>query len=171
MYNFYNLNPELHTSSNSSSSSITLDVNLPLTNDTFYMLFEKYYSNPSEANQDMLAKHLNVTHYLICFIPNDTTDDVSLLKNITISSMDDLNLLICTTEEREVFLPVFTDSRELQPFTQEPLYTLSVPAKWLWKFALAQKNFNGIVFNPGSIGWDISLEHISSLLEDIRHSN
>ena len=68
----------------------------------------------------MLAKHLNVTHYLICFIPNDTTDDVSLLKNITISSMDD---------------------------------------------------FNGIVFNPGSIGWDISLEHISSLLKDIRHSN
>ena len=170
MYNFYNLNPELHTSSNNSSSSVTLDVNLPLTNDTFYILFEKYYRDPSETNQDMLAKHLNVTHYLICFIPNDATD-VSLLKNITISSMDDLNLLICTTEEREVFLPVFTDSRELQRFTQEPLYTLSVPAKWLWKFTLAQKNFNGIVFNPGSIGWYISLEHISSLLEDIRHAN
>lgn len=169
MYNFYNLNPEHHTSSTNSAARVTLDVNLPLTNDTFYMLFERYYRDPSEANQDMLAKHLNTIHYLIGFIPNDTAH-ASLLKNIAVSSMDDLNLLICTTEEREVFLPAFTDSRELQCFTKEPLFTLSVPAKWLWKFTLSQKNFSGIVFNPGSIAWNISLEHIASLLEDVDHT-
>lgn len=167
MYNFYNLNPDHHTSSNNHSTNVTLDVNLPLTNDTFYTLFETYYNNPSEDNQDILAKHLNTIHYLIGFISNDAAN-ASSIKNITINSKDDLNLLICTTEEREVFLPVFTDSRELQLFTKEPLYTLSVPAKWLWKFILSQRNLRGIVFNPGSIGWDISLEHVASLLEDIK---
>ena len=169
MYNFYNLNPELNTSSSNNASSITLEVNLPLTNNTFYQLFEQYYHDPSEAHQDVLAKHLNTIDYLIGFIPYDAAS-ASTLKNITITSMDDLNFLICTTEEREVFLPIFTDSRELQRWTTEPIYTLSVPAKWLWKFTLTQKNFNGIVFNPGSIGWDISLEHIASLLDDINHS-
>lgn len=166
MYNFYNLNPEHHTSSAHDAAQVTLEINLPLTNDTFYRLFEQYYHDSSEENQDILAKHLNTIDYLIGFIPHDT-EAASSLKNITISSMDDLNLLICTTEGREVFLPVFTDSRELQRFTKEPLFTLSVPAKWLWKFTLTQKNFNGIVFNPGSIGWDISLQHIASLLEDM----
>lgn len=169
MYNFYSLNPEISTSPNNNASSINLEVNLPLTNDTFYKLFEQYYHDSSESNQDILAKHLNSIDYLIGFISSDASS-ASSLKNITITSMDDLNLLICTTEEREVFLPIFTDSRELQRWTTEPIYTLSVPAKWLWKFTLTQKNFNGIVFNPGSIGWDISLNHIASLLDDINHS-
>ena len=83
--------------------------------------------------------------------------------------MEDLNLLISTTEDREVYLPVFTDNNELQRWSTEPVFTLSVPATWLWQFTLSQKNFTGIVFNPGSIGWNISLEHIQSLLDDINN--
>lgn len=165
MYNFYNLNPNLHTSS--SHNSVTVEVNTPLTNETFYQLFKQYYNHASEENENLLGAHLNEINYIIGIIPNDNTQDSTQIHELTIRSMDDLNLLICTTEEREVFLPVFTDTRELKHWNTEPIITLSVPARWLWQFVLRQKNFSGVVFNPGSIGWDISLEHIASLLEDL----
>ena len=168
MYNFYNLNPNHDTSNHSTSIGVTLDVNIPLSNPLFYKLFEDYYyDNTSEEKQDLLAEHLNTINYLIAFISNEPTDS---LNTITIHSKDDLNLLISTTDDREVYLPVFTDSTELKRFTDETIFTLTVPAKWLWEFTLSQKNFTGIVFNPGSIGWNISLEHIQSLLDDIHHN-
>ena len=168
MYNFYTLNPNHQTSAQNPSSSISLDVNQTLTNTTFYKLFSEYYhDNTSEEKQDRLAQHLNTINYLIAFTGNNSVTDINSLKTITINSKEDLNLLICTTEEREVYLPAFTDTSEIIHFTNEPIFTLTVPAKWLWKFILSQKNFNGIVFNPGTIGWDISLEHIQSLLDDI----
>lgn len=167
MYNFYNLNPQENHSSND-STGITLEVNTPLNNDKFYQLFEDYYyDSASEEKQDLLAQHLNTINYLIGFYSNDPSVDPTTLSSVTIHKMDDLNLLISTTDEREVYLPVFTDVNELNRWTSEPVFTLSVPAKWLWKFTLSQKNFVGIVFNPGSIGWNISLEHIHSLLEDL----
>ena len=170
MYNFYNLNPNHQTQSNNTSTGITLDVNKPLSNPTFYKLFANYYyDNTSEEKQDILAQHLNTIDYLIAFICNDSTPDAHLLETITVRNNDDLNLLISTTEEREVYLPAFTDTSELKRFTSEPVFTITVPAKWLWEFILSQKNFTGIVFNPGSIGWDISLEHIQSLLDDINN--
>lgn len=168
MYNFYNLNPAHHTTSSNGSTSITLDVNAPLTNELFYKLFEAYYyDNTSEEKQDVLADHINHTDYLLAFISEDPNMQHGHPTSIQIHSQEDLNLLISTTDEREVYLPVFTDSKELKRFTTEPVFTLTVPAKWLWQFTLSQKNFTGIVFNPGSIGWDISLEHIRSLLDDL----
>lgn len=168
MYNFYNLNPQENQSSND-STGITLDINTPLNNDMFYKLFQDYYyDTTSETKQDLLAQHLNTINYLIGFYSNDTSIDSKTLSSITIRKMDDLNLLISTTDEREVYLPVFTDVNELNRWISESVFTLSVPAKWLWEFTLSQKNFSGIVFNPGSIGWNISLEHIKSLLEDIK---
>ena len=168
MYNFYTLNP-VH---NASSTGITLEINEPLNNDVFYKLFAGYYyDNTSEEKQDILAQHMNQIDYLIAFISDDPSVDVTSLKNITICQTDDLNLLISTTEEREVYLPAFTDLSELRRFTDESVFTLKVPAKWLWEFTLSQKNFTGIVFNPASIGWDISLEHIQSLLDDLNNNN
>lgn len=168
MYNFYNLNPQHNTST---STSITLDVNVPLTNDLFYQLFEAYYyDNTSEAKQDILAEHINTIEYLIAFVSDDSNMRHGHPTSIELRSQEDLNLLISTTEEREVYLPVFTDSKELLRYTEEPVFTLTVPARWLWEFILSQKNFTGLVFNPGSIGWDISLEHIQSLLDDINNA-
>ena len=170
MYNFYNLNPNHNTSSKGSTSEVTLDVNTDLNNETFYKLFaDYYYDNASEEKQDILAQHLNTINYLIAFFPSDSSIDPRTLKSVTIHTMEDLNLLISTTEDREVYLPVFNDNNELQRWSTEPVFTLSVPAKWLWQFTLSQKNFTGIVFNPGSIGWNISLEHIQSLLDDINN--
>lgn len=169
MYNFYTLNPD-HNSSRSTSTGITLDINQPLHNSTFYQLFaDCYYDNASEEKQDLLAQHINSIDYLIAFLPSDTTD-ISNSNTITIYSNDDLNLLISTTDEREVYLPIFTDSIALKKFTDEPVFTLRVPAKWLWEFVLSQKNFNGVVFNPANIGWDISLQHVESLLTDINNA-
>jgi len=169
MYNFYTLNPDHSTSLQDTSTSITLDVNESLDNKTFYKLFaDYYYDNTSEEKQVILATHLNNINYLIAFIAEDI-DTANNLNTITIHSSDDLNLLISTTDEREVYLPVFTDSTELTRFTTQPVFTLTVPAEWLWKFILSQKNFTGIVLNPGSIGWDMSLEHVQSLLDDINN--
>lgn len=165
MYDFYSLNPDLNKPKDSATHSISLTINEPLTNDTFYQLFQAYYYNQTPENEDALGNHLNAIDYLIAFLPSDEHTNTST--SITIHTMDDLNLLISTTEEREVFLPVFTDSRELAHWYDGNACTLTVPARWLWKFILQQKNFNGIVFNPGTIGWDINLEHIASLLNDI----
>ena len=163
MYNFYNLNPN-HLSPES-SNQVTVDINLPLHNDMFYELFNTYTSNPTVENQDKLGNYLNTIQYLIGFFPNDDSDvnttQLTLTKNIG------LNLLICSTPERDVYLPTFTSTAELRKWSNESINTLSVPAMWLWKFVLSQNNFTGIVFNPGSIGWTINYEHIRSLLEDI----
>lgn len=163
MYNFYNLNPTL--SSSEITDYVTLEINLPLHNDTFYKLFDAYTANPTEENQDKLGNYLNTINYLIGFFPNDTSSQDK--SQITIKKYDDLHLLICSTPEREVYLPVFTATTELQNWCQDPINTISVPAAWLWKFILSQNNFIGIVINPGSMGWTINCDHIRSLLEDI----
>lgn len=165
MYNFYNLNP--NHSSPEISNHVTLDINLPLHNDTFYELFDTYAFQPTEENQDKLGHYLNTINYLIGFFPNDNSDKNSA--QITINKYDDLHLLICSTKEREVYLPAFTNTTELQNWCKESINTISVPAEWLWKFVLSQNNFTGIVINPGSIGWTINCDHIRSLLDDIDH--
>lgn len=170
MYNFYNLNA-MHNTSSNDSNGVTLPVNEPLNNETFYKLFsDYYYDNTSEEKQNILAEHINQIDYLIAFTTDDASINTQSLTNITISQTDDLNLLISTTQEREVYLPVFTNQTELKRFTDECVFTLKVPAKWLWKFTLSQNNFSGIVFNPASIGWDISLDHVQSLLDDIKNT-
>lgn len=166
MYNFYNLNPNL--SSPEISDHVTLDINLPLSNTTFYELFNTYTAHPTEDNQDKLGNYLNTINYLIGFFPNDDLDKNST--EITINKYDDLHLLICSTPEREVYLPAFTSTSELHNWCKEPINTLSVPAVWLWKFILSQNNFTGIVINPASIGWTINTEHIRSLLDDINNN-
>lgn len=163
MYNFYNLNPNF--SSSESSDDVTLDINLPLHNDTFYELFSTYTINPTEENQYKLGNYLNTINYLIGFFPNNNSNQDK--SQITIKKYDDLHLLICSTTEREVYLPAFTATSELQNWCKEPINTISVPAAWLWKFILSQNNFTGIVINPGSIGWTINCDHIRSLLDDI----
>lgn len=167
MYNFYTLNNQ-DTSSTSSNNTVTITINESLTNNTFYSLFEAYYNDASEENENKLGEHINTIDYLIGIIPDENTIINDTHTQLTVKAMDDLNFLISTTEEREVFLPAFTDMRELQRWYTEPVYTLKVPAEWLWKFVLNQNNLSGIVFNPASIGWDISLEHIQSLLEDLK---
>ena len=170
MYNFYTLNP-VHNTSTTSLNELILDVNEPLHNETFYKLFaDYYYDSDSEEKQDLLAAHINQIDYLIAFTESDSYRDVNTLTHITIRNKDDLNLLISTTEDREVYLPVFTDQAELKRFTDESVFTLKVPAKWLWQFTLSHNNFTGILFNPGSIGWDISLDHIESLLDDTNNN-
>lgn len=163
MYNFYNLNPNL--SSSETTDYVILDINLPLHNDTFYQLFNTYTANPSEENQDKLGHYLNTINYLIGFFPNDTSNEYET--QISIKKEDDLHLLICSTQEREVYLPVFTATTELENWSKDTIHTLSVPAAWLWRFVLSQNNFTGIVINPGSIGWTINYDHIRSLLEDL----
>lgn len=167
MYNFYTLNSNNENDHSSSTSQVSVTVNERLTNDTFYSLFEAYYRNPSEETEDALGNHINGIEYLIAILPNDDNAFSPAATELTITKAEDINFLICTTEDREVFLPAFTDSRELTRYYTEPVYTIKVPAMWLWKFVLNQGNFNGIVFNPATIGWDISLEHIQSLLDDL----
>lgn len=167
MHNFYSLNPNHNQDINNSSSTI-LTINEHLDNPTFMKLFADYYNdNTSENKQDALAAHLNEMEYLIAFFPNELESSQSIPNNITIHTNDILNLLISTTDNREVYLPVFTDNASLRKFTTDIVYTLRVPAKWLWEFVLSQKGFSGIVINPNTIGWDMSLEHIQSLLDDI----
>lgn len=163
MYNFYNLNPNF--SSNQPPDYVTLDINSPLHNNTFYELFNTYTANPTEENQDKLGNYLNTINYLIGFFTNENSTQNET--QIIVKKYDDLNLLICSTAEREVYLPAFTATTELKNWCKEPIHTISVPAAWLWKFILSQNNFTGIVINPGSIGWTISCDHIRSLLDDI----
>ena len=163
MYNFYNLNPN-HLPSET-SSPVTLDIISDLHNDAFYELFNAYTANPNVENQDKLGSHLNAINYLIGFFPDNNMDIDT--KQFTFHKNTNLNLLICSTSNREVYLPCFTTASELTTWCKEPINTLSVPAVWLWKFVLSQSNFDGIVINPSSIGWTINCEHIKSLLEDI----
>lgn len=167
MHNFYNLNPNHQTLSGELSNSISLDLNVPLNNTKFYQLFDEYYANPNENTQNSLGMYLNQMNYLVGIIPEETAPSEFASSQITIKKGDALKFLICSNDEREVFLPVFTDDSEIKNWYNEPINTLSVPAAWLWKFVLSQKNYAGVIINPNGIAWSINLEHIESLLNDI----
>ena len=162
MHSFYNLNPNYNSLSLDHSTSISLDLNVPLSNDAFYKLFDMYCINPNESTQNDLGIHLNKMNYLLGIICDDANS-----KQITLTKGDDLKLLICSNDDREVFLPIFTNDDELKSWYPEPISTLTIPAAWLWKFILSQKNYAGIIINPAGIAWGINLQHIQSLLDDI----
>jgi len=167
MHNFYNLNPNHQKNSKNSSNTVSLDLNIPLENREFYKLFDAYASNPSEENQNHLGLHLNQIHYLLGLFTDENANPMSLENQLTLTKGDTLKLLICSNDDREVFLPIFTDDTELKLWCKEPINTLSVPAPWLWQFVLRNKNYTGVVINPGSIAWCINMEQIQSLLDDI----
>lgn len=167
MHNFYNLNPNHNSHLSQESTRISLDINTPLHNDEFSLLFDAYCVNPSETTQNNLGMHLNKMNYLLGLISDDDVDDEIRPKQITIKKGDDLKFLICSNDNREVFLPLFTNDAELKSWHPEPINTLTVPAKWLWKFILNQKNYAGVMINPIGIAWAINLAQVQSLLNDI----
>ena len=167
MRNFYDFNPNYQTPSNDASNSVILDLNVPLHNDEFYKLFDEYCITPNEMTQNNLGMHLNKMHYLLGIILDENTSIDTNINQITIQKGDALNFLICSNEDREVFLPVFTDDAELKNWYTESIHTLSVPAAWLWKFVLTQKSYAGILINPNGIAWSINPDHIQSLLSDL----
>jgi hypothetical protein len=161
MHNFYNLNPNHQSVTEDLLSIVSLDLNTPIDNHEFYQLFDAYCRNKDEKNQVLLGHHLNKMHYLIGIILDETQTSLSLKKG------DLLKFLICSNDDREVFLPVFTDQDQVSSWYKEPINTLAVPASWLWNFVLKQKNYNGIVINPADHSWSLNLDHIQSLLDDI----
>lgn len=165
MHNFYNLNHQDVPSAPDSSSSVTLDINPPLYNQKFYDLMETYIDTPTEQLEDELGEYLNKIHYLIGVIPDE--EHPNFTEKLTISIGDNLEVLICETEQGETYLPAFTDSREVPKWYSKPLNTISVPAFWLWRFVTLNGDYNGIILNPGSMAWTIKDEHIRSLLDDI----
>lgn len=167
MRNFYDLNPNHHKTSEESSSRVLLDVNTPLENDEFARLFDEYCLNPSEVAQNNLGMHLNKMNYLLGILPDENNSDQSFITQIEVKKGDALRFLICSNDDREVFLPIFTKNAEVKAFYNEPIYTLSVSAVWLWQFILNQKNYSGVLINPSSIAWYINTLHIQSLLNDI----
>jgi hypothetical protein len=167
VHNFYNLNPNHQAFSSEFSNSISLDINVPLHNDKFHQLFDEYCLAPSESNQNNLGMHLNQMNYLIGIIPEENTSNTVNNSQITIKKGDALRFLICSNDNREVFLPIFTNDAEIKAWCSEPIDTLTVPAAWLWKFILNQKNYAGVLINPNSIAWSINLEHIQSLVNDM----
>ncbi len=167
MHNFYNLNPNHEAHLTKESANIILDINAPLENKEFDRLFEAYCIAPSETAQNDLGMHLNEMNYLLGLITDEETSSQTKPSQISIQKGDDLRLLICSNRSREVFLPLFTNDKELKDWYNEPVNTLTVPAKWLWNFVLNQKNYAGILINPNSIAWSINMEQIQSLLNDI----
>jgi hypothetical protein len=164
MHNFYNLNPNHQSASDELLSSISLDLDTPIDNDEFYRLFDAYCLAPDEKKQIILGHHLNEMNYLIGIILDEPQTSLSLKKG------DLLKFLICSNDNREVFLPVFTDKTQVTSWYQEPINTLAVSASWLWNFVLKQKNYTGIVINPAVHSWTLNLDHIRSLLDDMSSS-
>ncbi|PHV70608.1 hypothetical protein CS063_09915 [Sporanaerobium hydrogeniformans] len=164
MPNFYDLNPHHKPNTSSTSPSISLELNTSLTNENFYKYLEAYLQLPSEETQNVLGAYLNKMSYLIAIIP----DTASHNNTLTLTLGDEFQLLICYNENREVFLPIFTDDKALKDWYKAPIHTLTVPAEWLWRFILRSKNYAGIIINPDTISWSINLEQIQSLLDDIK---
>lgn len=167
VHNFYDLNPNHRSSSTEGTNSISLEVNTPLSNNKFNELLNAYCNSPNESTQNDLGIHLNNMNYLVGILADDMINTDTTVTEITIRKGDGLKFLICSNDDREVFLPVFTDDTEIKAWCTEPVYTLSVPAPWLWKFIINQKNYAGVLINPNSIAWAINVEHIQSLLQDI----
>ncbi|MDD5349408.1 MAG: SseB family protein [Chthoniobacteraceae bacterium] len=76
---------------------------------------------------------------------------------------DAVQILVCTDENNDEYLPLFTDEAALKAWTQEAVSAMVMTAPEAWDFILAQPECAGGVINPASAGLPLNREMVGML--------
>lgn len=74
-----------------------------------------------------------------------------------------VQLLVCTDEQNNEFLPLFTDEAALKTWTHEAVSAMVMTAPEAWEFILNQPRCAGGVINPGSANLPLNREMVQLL--------
>ncbi|XHR28921.1 MAG: SseB family protein [Chthoniobacteraceae bacterium] len=85
-----------------------------------------------------------------------------------------VQVLVCTDENNDEYLPLFTDEEALKAWTQENVSAMVLTAPEAWDFILTQPECAGGVLNPGSSALPLNRDMVGILkkmIEDHEQEN
>ncbi len=127
--------------------------NEPITNPQILAAVERIATDRSEEAQSELTLALQRGLYL-----------VPVFKQADAESADEsVNVLVCTDDKGQEYLPLFTDEAALKTWTQEPVSAMVLTAPEAWEFILTQPECAGAVINPGSKALPLNREMVAIL--------
>lgn len=74
-----------------------------------------------------------------------------------------VQVLVCSDEKGDEYLPLFTDEPQLKGWTQEKVQAMVLTAPEAWDFILSQAQCSGGVINPGGESLPLSREMVGLL--------
>lgn len=79
------------------------------------------------------------------------------------SEDESIQVLVCTDEKGDEYLPLFTDESALKTWTAEKVSAMVLTAPEAWDFILSQPECSGGVINPGGVALPLNREMVTLL--------
>lgn len=125
----------------------------PITNPQILAAVERISTDRSEEAQAQLTLALQRGLYL-----------VPVFKQTDAESADEsIQVLVCTDEKNDEYLPLFTDEAALKGWTQEQVAAMVLTAPEAWDFILTQPDCAGAVINPAGASLPLNREMVGIL--------
>lgn len=127
----------------------------PITNPQILAAIERIAGDRSEDAQQELTLALQRGLFLVPVftgrIDTEPTDDEAV------------QVLVCTDEKNDEYLPLFTDEAALKAWTDEDVAAMVLTAPEAWEFIVSQPECAGGVVNPGAAALPLSREMVGLL--------
>lgn len=127
----------------------------PIENPQILAAAERLATDRSEAAQQQMTLALQRGLFLVPVfsgrLDTEPADDESL------------QVLVCTDENNDEFLPLFTDEGALKSWTAEKVSAMVLTAPEAWEFILSQPECAGGVINPGGASLPLNREMVGLL--------
>lgn len=142
-----------------------IDVNKPVENPKLLAAFERHFKEPTEQSALNVAKEISNTIFLGLILTDEMkTTPVDASGKTTIEKGSKIKFLNCFDDKDNCFFPVFTDWKEVQAWTDQPVSAIIMPANEVFDFAAG--DYSGVVINPGTLGWTLTRDNIAAIKED-----
>jgi len=127
----------------------------PIENPEILTAIAAVSKDPSEATQHGLTLALERGLYLVPVfagrLDTDPSDDEAV------------QVLVCTDEKGDEYLPLFTDEAALKGWTEESVSAMVLTGPEAWDFILSQPECSGGVINPGGAALPLNREMVTLL--------
>jgi hypothetical protein len=150
----------------------SVDVNKPIENPDLKKSFELFESNKSENNLKTVLNELVKANFLVLVI----TDEMKISNNGKdnenfVEKGSSIKFLNCYDQNQKPFLPIFTDWQEADLWLKKRDINISafiMTTIEAFEFATNSKVSNGVIINPGSIGWEMNKEQLRNFIRDYK---
>ena len=145
-----------------------IDLNKPVENPNLKVAMVRHKEIRSDSSAIAVGQEIAKALFLIPTI----TDKMEIAPTdiegkITIKKGSIIKILNCFNDANECFLPVFTDWEEIKNWTKESVDSFIMPFSHMCSF-VEDKEYMGVVINPGSICWTLTKANILALNKDFK---
>jgi hypothetical protein len=144
-----------------------VDLNKPIENPGLSAAFNDYNQNKCNETIIKVIKNIVASNFLVAIISDQIEKTEPDKKGMaTIKKGSIIKFFNCYNQNNECFFPIFTDWVEIKKWTDQQVDTLVMPCIQVLDFIKENKEYLGIVINPGSIGWTLNKDNIRAIIED-----